>query len=126
MKRAKTSKDVKQIMTSKKPVAVFFYMPGCPHCMAMEEPWKQLADEHKGLEFVIIDSDLAPDEIKSGGFPQFKLIRGGRSVAHADGEMAKDALKQQLLGGFKGGRSFRGTRRRRKTSRRSTRVHIPF
>jgi hypothetical protein len=119
------AKDVKKVMTSSEPVAVFFYMPGCPHCEKMERPWKELGGEMKDVRFVIIKSDLAPPEVQAGGFPQFKLVKGGQVVAKADGEMSKEQLKQALFGSRGGRRRARRlTRRGRKVAHRSARVRV--
>jgi thiol-disulfide isomerase/thioredoxin len=126
MKEAKAAKDVKKAMTSVEPVAIFFYLPGCPHCENMEQPWKELDAEMKDVEFVTIKSDLAPPEVQGGGFPQFKLVKGGRIVAKADGEMSKEQLKRDLFGRGGRRRTRRLTRGRRKVAHRSTRVHVAF
>jgi len=125
MKEAKDAKDVKKAMTSSEPVAVFFYLPGCPHCEHMEQPWKELGDEMKGVQFVVVKSDLAPPDVQQGGYPQFKLVKGGQIVAKADGEMSKAQLKEELFG-LRGARrrARRLTRRRRKVAHRSTRVRV--
>lgn len=125
MKEAKDAKDVKKAMTSSEPVAIFFYLPGCPHCENMERPWKELDNEMKDVGFVLVKSDLAPPEVQGGGYPQFKLVKGGQVVAKADGEMSKEQLKQELFG-LRGARrrARRLTRRRRKVAHRTARVHV--
>lgn len=128
MKKVTTPQEAKKVMASKEPVAVFFHMNGCPHCMAMEQPWEELEKEKGDVKFVIVDSDAAPDDVKGGGFPQFKLVKGGQVVAKADGEMPKEQLKTSLFGGSVGAKRKRSrrslTRRKRKVARRSTRVHV--
>ena len=36
---------LKQKIKSGKPVAIFFYMDGCPHCDKMKKPWDDLEKE---------------------------------------------------------------------------------
>ena len=126
MKELKSPEDVKKVLKSDKPVAVFFYMETCPHCMVMHKPWEELEKEDEDVEFTKVESEHVPSELGISGYPHFMLIKGGTQVASADGEMSKDALKSKLLGrgGAKRRRTLRGARRSRKVAHRSTRVHV--
>lgn len=129
MKELKRLEDVKKILTSSKPVCVFFYLTGCSHCEAMNPIWDSLEKEHPSVMFVKAESSVVPSELGISGFPTFMKIENGKTLSRANGEMSKDELKSQLLGSS-GGRRRRSSRfrsRRRKHGvHRSTRRHIPF
>jgi len=129
MKELKRSEDVKKLLTSSKPVAIFFYLDGCPHCETMEPAWSELEKETPGVDFVKVESASVPAELGISGFPKFVKISGGKEVASVNGEVSKDELKTKLLGSA-GGRRHRSLRlkrtRRKRAVRRSTRRHIPF
>lgn len=124
MKELKSPEDVKKILKSAKPVALFLYMETCPHCMVMHKPWEELEKEGGAVEFAKVESEHVPPELGISGYPHFMMIKGGTQVASADGEMSKEDLKSKLLGGVKGGRALRRTRRGRKVAHRSSRVHV--
>ena len=113
MKDLTSPKSVNEMMKSGKPVAIFFYMTGCPHCERMEPIWNELENEVKDHEFAKVESAHVPPELGITGFPKFK--KGGVT---ADGEMSKEDLKKKLFG-----KSRSGGRRRRS---RSTRRRIPL
>jgi thioredoxin-like negative regulator of GroEL len=114
----KSSSEVSRLMTSKQPVAIFFYMESCPHCMTMHGPWDRLSEETKGVKFFKVESEYVPGELGITGFPHFVKIQDGKVVKTADGEMEKSALKTALLGGLRGGRRTRRRRTGRLTRRR--------
>jgi thiol-disulfide isomerase/thioredoxin len=129
MKELKRSEDVKKLLTSSKPVAIFFYLDGCPHCETMDPVWSELEKDTPGVEFVKVESASVPAELGISGFPKFVKISGGREVSSVNGEVSKEELKTKLLGS-KGGRRRRALRlkrtRRKHAIHRSTRRHIPF
>ena len=129
MKELKRSEDVKKALTSSKPVVIFFYLTGCPHCDAMDPIWSALEKETPNVEFVKAESSVVPAELGITGFPKFIRVAGGKQVSSVDGEVSKDELKTKLLSSL-GGRRRRSSRlkrtRRKHTVRRSTRRHIPF
>lgn len=125
----KDVKDIKKFLKSSKPVAIFFYMDGCPHCEAMKPIWDALEKEASNVEFVAVESANTPSELGITGFPTFMKIENGKQVGSASGEMDKEELKRALLGA--GGRrrryrSRRLRRTRRKVLHRTTRRNIPF
>lgn len=125
----KEVKDIKKFLKSSKPVAIFFYMDGCPHCETMKPIWDELEKETPGVEFVSIESANVPAELGIMGYPKFMKIEGAKQVGSADGEMTKDELKGKLLaagGRRRRNRSRRLRRTRRKTLHRSTRRNIPL
>jgi len=129
MKELKRSEDIKKYLKSSKPVAIFFYMDGCPHCEAMKPIWNQLENENPSIEFVEIESANVPSDLGIVGYPKFMKIEGGKQVGNADGEMTKEELKATLLksgGRRRRNRSRRLRRTRRKTLHRTTRRNIPF
>lgn len=112
---------LKKMIESGKPVAIFFYMDGCPHCEVMDQPWKDLEKEVPRMEFGKIESAKVPEDKKRtfSGFPHFEVH--GKSRKTADGEMTKNDLKKKLftsMGGARRRNTRRLVRRRRKTARR--------
>lgn len=122
MKEVKDSDDIKQLMKSKEPVAIFYYASWCPHCKVMHEPWSELEKEDNGkTTFVKMESEDVPSELGISGYPHFVLVKNGSVAKSVDGEMPKDKLKKQLFGGLRGGRSRRTrSRRLRRTVRKVT------
>ena len=102
-------------MRSKGPVAIFFYMTGCPHCEVMHGPWSSLAKEVNGVKFYKAESDCVPPELGITGYPQFMRFEDGKMRKSVGGEMEKGALKAQLFGG---GRKRTARRRARRLTRR--------
>lgn len=127
MKELEDEKDVKDILKSSKPVAIFFYMTGCPHCEGMHEPWEKLEKKHGGsIDFAKVESDNVPDELRSeiSGFPHFELVKDGSRLKKLDGSMSGDDLEKKLLttGGRRSRRTIRGRRKSRRTARRKMRL----
>lgn len=122
MKELKSPQEVKDILTSKEPVAIFFYMETCGHCKVMHEPWAKLEKEKGGVKFVKVESEHIPSEVGVGGFPEFKLVKDGKIQKTVSGEMDGGALKSALFGG--GRRSLRKTHRIRNTFHRSSRRSV--
>jgi len=114
-------------MTSSKPVVIFFFLDGCPHCTTMDPIMSELEEETPDIQFVKVESSAVPSELGISGFPKFMKIEGGKQVSCVDGEVSTDELKTKLLSGTGGRRSrrLRRTRRKRRVHR-STRRHIPF
>jgi thioredoxin 1 len=118
MKEVKKADEIKKLMASESPVAIFYYAAWCPHCKVMHEPWKELEKEDGGkTKFVKMESEDIPSELGISGYPHFVLVKSGRVQAEASGEMSKDELKTKLMGGF-----ANGGRRRRTRSRRARRT----
>lgn len=127
MKELEDEKDVKKALKSSKPVAIFFYMIGCPHCDGMHEPWEKLEKKHGGsVDFAKVESSNVPDELRSeiSGFPHFELIKDGSRVKKLDGSMTESDLDKKLLntGGRRSRRTIRGRRKTHRTSRRKMRL----
>ena len=119
MKEVKDADEIKKLMKSKEPVAIFYYAAWCPHCKVMHEPFEELEKESKGkAKFVKMESEDIPSELGITGYPQFMMVKGGKVVASPAGEMSKEELKQKLFGGqylaYANGRK-RTARRRRRT-----------
>ena len=103
---------LKQAINSGKPVAIFFYMDGCPHCDAMKKPWDDLEKEVPRMDFCKIESAKVPSEMRITGFPHFEVYDKGKKVA--DGSSTKQELKKKLFG-------TGGSRRTRRRTLRLTR-----
>lgn len=127
MKHLKRSEDVKKLMTSSKPVVIFFFLEGCPHCTTMDPIMSELEKETPDIQFVKVESSVVPSELGISGFPKFIKIQGGKEVSSVDGEVSKDELKSKLIS-VTGGRRSRRLRRTRRKHRvyRSTRRQIPL
>jgi thiol-disulfide isomerase/thioredoxin len=125
MKDLTSPKDVKKMMTSSKPVAIFFYMDGCPHCEAMKGPWLDIENENPNVDFAEVESANVPPELGIYAFPKFIKVKDGKKTT-VEGEMTGGELKQKLFG-VRGGRRTRGRliRRIRKRHSRTTRRNIP-
>jgi len=108
---------LKKEIKSGKPVAVFFYMDGCPHCEKMEKPWDDLEKEVPRMVFTKIESRNVPSEMGVTGFPHFEVH--GKSKKVADGSSTKKELKKKLFG--TGGTRATGCRYTRSRTRRLTR-----
>jgi thiol-disulfide isomerase/thioredoxin len=104
---------LKKEIKSGKPVAVFFYMNGCPHCEQMEKPWEDLEKEVPRMVFTKIESRNVPSEMGVTGFPHFEVH--GKSKKIADGSSSKAQLKKKLFG--TGGRRCTRSCTRRLTRR---------
>lgn len=118
MKEITKSEEIKKLMSSESPVAIFYYAAWCPHCKVMHEPWAELEKEEKGkAKFVKMESEDIPSELGISGYPHFVFVKSGKVQSEASGEMTKDELKKKLLGGF-----ANGGRRRRTRSRRGRRT----
>lgn len=133
MKEVKKAEEIKKLMRSEEPVAIFYYAAWCPHCKVMHEPWKELEKEEGGkTKFVKMESEDIPSELGISGYPHFVYVKGGQVQKEIGGEMEKDALKQKLFGGLAAGGSRRRTRSRRgrrgvrKVAHRTLRNHMAF
>lgn len=114
MKEVKDADEIKKLMKSDEPVAIFYYAAWCPHCQVMHEPFEELEKEEKGkTKFVKMESEDIPSEFGISGYPHFVMVKNGKVQKKVDGEMSKDELKSKLLGGLRRGGRRRLTRRTR-------------
>lgn len=115
-------KQVQDLLKSKSPIVIFFYLDGCGHCEAMKQPYSEIQKETPSMKFYRVESANVPDELGITGFPEFRRIQDGKQVMSASGEMTKDELKKKLLGGARrksaGNRSARRGRHTRRLTRR--------
>jgi len=109
--------SLKKEIKSGKPVAIFFYMDGCPHCDKMMKPWDDLEKEVPHTDFCKIESSKVPSEMGITGFPHFEVH--GKTKNKVDGSSSKEELKKKLFG--KGGSRATGRRRTRRRTLRLTR-----
>jgi thiol-disulfide isomerase/thioredoxin len=107
---------LKKEIKSGKPVAIFFYMDGCPHCDKMKKPWDDLEKEVPHTDFCKIESSRVPSEMGITGFPHFEVHSKSKKKKVVDGSSSKEELKKKLFG--TGGRR----RTRRRTLRLTRRV----
>ena len=110
------TEEVKQLLSSKTPVVIFFYMNGCPHCERSMGPWNDLAQDNLPYKMVQIESAKVPPELGIHGFPHFVAIHKDGKKTKSDGEKSS---KEEIKGGL--GLVQGGLRRRRRTRRRHTR-----
>ena len=120
MKTIKTGDELKKVLGSQKPTAIFYFMETCPHCIPMHKPWDELSREHPDVKFYKMERDNIPSEMGISGYPHFELVGNG-PTRKVDGQMSKEDLKQKLFG-TGGGRRLKMTGRvKRLRSRRLTR-----
>lgn len=117
--------DVRPLLKSTEPIAIFFYMDGCPHCEAMVQPWDELAKEQP-IKLYKVESANVPEELGITGFPHFIKIEKGKQKKSVGGEMSKEDLKRKLF--TSGGRRLRSRRLRggRRKTHRTLRRHKSF
>lgn len=115
MTEIEDSGEIEKLLNSQEPVAIFFYMNGCPHCENMQGPWKNLAKKHSGIKFVKIEQTNTPDHLGITGFPQFITVEKGKQKKSVGGEMLEKDLEKKLFGsnGLLGGKRTRRLRARR-------------
>ncbi len=115
---------VKEALSSKEPVVIFFYMIGCPYCDKMKGPWESLKAKHSDTKLVKVESQNVPKSLEGeiNGFPHFMKIKDGKKVVSVGGSMSEQALEKELFG-LRGGRSRRLRRRTRKV-KRTLRRHV--
>ena len=122
MKEIASPKELEELLKSKEPVAIFFYMNGCGHCEAMHTPWDHLSKKKGGMVFAKMESGTIPDKLGVGGYPEFRLAKGGKFVKVASGRMPESQLAGALFGG--GNRSRRKIRSIRNSLHRSSRRSV--
>ena len=124
MKDLTSPKDVKKMMTSSKPVAIFFFMDGCPHCEAMKPIWSDM-EKDSDVEMAQVESANVPSDMGIQAYPKFIKVKNGKKTI-VEGEMSGGELKAKLFP-VSGGRRTRGRliRRIRKRRSRTTRRNIP-
>ena len=118
MKEVTDADEIRTLMKSKKPVAIFYYAAWCPHCKVMHEPWEELEKSSSGTDFYKMESEDIPDELGISGYPHFVYVKDGKVKGTVSGEMSKEDLKSKLLGGSRGGRRRTRARRLRRTRRK--------
>ena len=127
MKEVKDSDEIKELMKSKKPVAIFYYASWCPHCKVMHSPWEKMEKMSGDVDFYKMESEDIPDELGISGYPHFVYVKDGSVKKSVSGEKGDDSmededraklLKKELLGGLRGGRRRTRTRRLRRTRRK--------
>lgn len=110
--------EVRKLMKSQKPVAIFFYWEQCGHCHNMMEPWEKLSKKYKGsVDAYKVESANIPEELGINGFPRFYSVKNGRVSEPMVGEQTPEVL-EKLFGGRRGGRRTRRRRTSRLTRRR--------
>ena len=115
MKKLDSEEEVRGLLKTRKPMVIFFYMDGCPHCDATMDPWKKVASQGFPYEFVEVESANVPPETGITGFPHFMVRHPDGSTTESDGEERDEKeLEKKLKLRKKGGlRSRRRTARRR-------------
>ena len=117
--------QVKKIM-KEKPIVIFFYMEGCPHCEETKPTWNKLTHSQLPYQFYEVESSVVPPETGITGFPHFLVNHKDGSSTSADGrkenvEELKSALKlvKKKRGGLRRLTKHSTSRRRsRKFTRR--------
>ncbi len=115
-KEVESEDEVHKLMTSSKPVAIFFYSAMCPHCQVMHKAWDKLYDMHPETEFYKVESENTPDDLGINGVPHYKIIKDGKEVKSDGG--AKDGTDDEKAKELDKTLFTSGGRRRRNKSRR--------
>lgn len=69
-----------------KPMIIFFYMEGCPHCDATKPAWNNLVTSGLPFEFAEIETAAVPPESGIHGFPHFSVKHQNGSEKVTDGK----------------------------------------
>ena len=110
--------DAKKAL-GRRPVLVFFYMIGCPHCEATKPAWDKAKREVPSeTEILEIDAEATPEDEGVSGFPTMRYVdRSGKkkeiSGEKTDGQEILNELEVSKKGGSRRRRSLRRTHRRR-------------
>ena len=112
--------ELTNVLDSKEPVVIFFYMQSCPHCQVMHEPWDELEKEEPNTKFVKIESAEIPEEMGIRSFPHFQKRSKKKVDKEFGGEMKKEELKKKLFSA--GGKRRTRRRRARGLTRRGRKV----
>jgi len=111
---------VKKLM-KEKPIIIFFFMEGCPHCDATRPAWSNLKTAGLPYEFAEVESAAVPPESGITGFPHFQVVRKNGDVKTSDGRKETAKELADSLGLNINGNKRAGLRRLRRTRRRNTR-----
>jgi thiol-disulfide isomerase/thioredoxin len=134
---AAKKQDAKKAL-EKRPVLVFFYMIGCPHCEATKPAWEEAKKNASGkMDVVEVEASATPDDEDVQGFPTMKYKKEDGSETTTSGEKSsaseieKDLdLPDKKKGGLRRRRSTKSSRgrlhsrRNRKLRHRTLRNHV--
>jgi thiol-disulfide isomerase/thioredoxin len=99
-----------------RPVVVYYYMDGCPHCEATWPAWRKLRSSAEA-SFQEVESK---DAEGISGFPTFVVLQGTREVKRISGEQRDAKALAKALGLRRKPTGGRRTYRRRRTLRHRT------
>ncbi len=89
-----------EVRESELPVLVFFWSPGCGHCVSMEPAVRELSGVLSGrLKVARVNVTVNPSTasyFEVTGTPTFVLMKGGREAARFAGAMPREELARRL------------------------------
>ena len=132
LRGADKKKDAEMLL-SKRPVLVLFFMDGCPHCAANKPAWDSLKKETK-VPMAEIEASATPESTGVYGFPTMMLVTETGEIRKTEGqkssaaEIKKDLkMSKKKKGGSLRRKALRLTNRRSRNFRhRTLRNYIPL
>ena len=81
------------------PILVDFYADWCGPCKMMEPIMDEIAEEHKELKFIKVNTDMFMSiarDYKIMTIPAFKIFERGKVIKETTGFMTKDEFEKFL------------------------------
>lgn len=115
--------EVSSALTGKKPIVIFFYMTGCPHCIRTMPFWNEVSSKGLPYTFAQVESEHVPASTGITGFPHFMARHADGTTTVSDGSKSSaDEIESSLkLKPKLGGRRRNKRRTNRVRARRLTR-----
>ena len=98
MESLKQKKDFDEII-KEGPVLIDFYADWCGPCKMMEPIMDELAEEHKELKFLKVNTDMFMSiarDYKIMTIPSFKIFEKGKIIKETTGFMTKEEFEKFL------------------------------
>jgi thioredoxin 1 len=76
-------------------VVIVFYADWCAPCRSFQDTLAAVADEHRDVQFALVDVDRQTDLAKAfqvGAVPKIAMLRSGAMVFSHEGELTDEAL----------------------------------
>jgi hypothetical protein len=124
VKEITDTNEVTSLMKGNKPVVIFFYMTGCPHCVRTMPVWNETASKGLPYTFAQVESEHVPADTGITGFPHFMARHADGTTTVSDGSKSSVSeiesslkLKPKLGGRRRNKRRTNRVRARRMTRR---------
>jgi len=108
-----------------------YYMPGCGHCIAMEQEWEHMKD--KIPEDLRLNNDIVIGEVKSESVPKLKVyndilgyptivyLKNGNLVNEYDGERKEEQMLNWIINSL--AKQSGGKKTTKKHNKKSAKKH---